>query len=107
MECSYYGYMKVARIAELKNNLSRYLEHVRAGEPVLVLDRNLPVARIVPPERASPASPGDDERLSRLERKGLIRRGRGGLEGWLKHRRLVRVPRSVLASLLEERKSGR
>ena len=40
--------MKKARIAELKNNLSRYLEHVRGGGSVLVLDRDRPVARIVP-----------------------------------------------------------
>jgi len=29
--------MKKAKIAELKNNLSRYLEHVKAGGSVLVL----------------------------------------------------------------------
>lgn len=39
--------MKKARIAELKNNLSRYLQHVRGGESVLILDRNTPVARLV------------------------------------------------------------
>ena len=40
--------MKKAKIAELKNHLSRYLDHVRSGESVLVLDRDQPVARIVP-----------------------------------------------------------
>ena len=32
-----YSHMKKAKIAELKNNLFRYLEHVKAGGSVLVL----------------------------------------------------------------------
>ena len=40
--------MKKARIAELKNNLSRYLEHVRGGGSVLVLDRDRPIAQLAP-----------------------------------------------------------
>ena len=40
--------MKHARIAELKARLSEYLRTVRGGETVTVLDRDTPVARIVP-----------------------------------------------------------
>lgn len=40
--------MHIVNIAELKNNLSAYLERVRAGEEVLVKDRHRPVARLVP-----------------------------------------------------------
>ena len=40
--------MKRARIAELKAHLSEYLRTVRRGETVTVLDRDTPVARIVP-----------------------------------------------------------
>ena len=40
--------MKQARIAELKARLSEYLRTVRRGETVTVLDRETPVARIVP-----------------------------------------------------------
>jgi len=40
--------MKQARIAELKARLSEYLRSVRRGETVTVLDREIPVARIVP-----------------------------------------------------------
>ena len=36
------------KIGELKNQLSAYLRHVRNGEEVLVLDRDKPVARILP-----------------------------------------------------------
>ena len=33
--------MKKAKIAELKNNLSRYIDHVREGGSVLVFDRTI------------------------------------------------------------------
>jgi prevent-host-death family protein len=40
--------MKQVRIAQLKARLSEYLRTVRRGETVTVLDRDTPVARIVP-----------------------------------------------------------
>jgi prevent-host-death family protein len=40
--------MKQVRIAELKAKLSEYLRAVRSGEHVLVLDRDRPIAQIVP-----------------------------------------------------------
>lgn len=40
--------MKEVRIAELKARLSEYLRAVRRGETIAVLDRETPVARIVP-----------------------------------------------------------
>ncbi len=40
--------MKTANIAELKNGLSRYLEEVKRGGQVLVSERNVPFAKIVP-----------------------------------------------------------
>jgi prevent-host-death family protein len=38
------------RIADLKSRLSEHLRKVRAGRTVTVLDRNTPIARIVPYE---------------------------------------------------------
>jgi len=40
--------MKQVRIAELKARLSEYLRAVRRGETIAVLDRETPVAEIVP-----------------------------------------------------------
>ena len=40
--------MKQVRIAELKARLSEYLRAVRGGETIAVLDRETPVAQIVP-----------------------------------------------------------
>lgn len=98
--------MKKARIAELKNNLSRYLEHVRGGGSVLVLDRDRPVARIVPLARESEDADEAGARLARLERRGLIRRGTGGRPEWLTRHKPVRLRGSVLRDLLDERESG-
>ena len=40
--------MKQVRIAELKARLSEYLRAVRRGETIAVLDRETPVAQLVP-----------------------------------------------------------
>ena len=40
--------MKEVRIAELKARLSEYIRAVRSGETISVLDRETPVAQLVP-----------------------------------------------------------
>jgi prevent-host-death family protein len=40
--------MRTVNIGTLKNQLSAYLQIVRKGEEVVVRDRNVPVARILP-----------------------------------------------------------
>jgi prevent-host-death family protein len=40
--------MKTANISELKAKLSAYLAEVRRGGTVLVYDRSIPIARLVP-----------------------------------------------------------
>jgi prevent-host-death family protein len=40
--------MRTVNIGTLKNQLSAYLKYVRNGEEVIVRDRNVPVARILP-----------------------------------------------------------
>lgn len=98
--------MEKAKIAELKNSLSRYLEYVKSGGSVLVLDRDQPVAQIVPLQRTARGSVGSEARLARLERHGLIRRGPGGLPDWLGKRKPPRLRGSVLRDLRRERESG-
>jgi antitoxin (DNA-binding transcriptional repressor) of toxin-antitoxin stability system len=46
--CGHHVTMKTVRIAALKSPLSRHLREVRAGEIVTVLDRDTPIARLVP-----------------------------------------------------------
>jgi len=102
----YDNHMKKAGIAALKNNLSRYLDQVKAGESILVMERNRPVAQIVPLPGAVRGSDSDYERLTRLEEKGLIRRAVAGSRNWFAKRRSVKVKGSVLQDLLDERRSG-
>jgi len=40
--------MRTVNVAELKNKLSKYLTFARGGEEVVIRDRNLPVAKLVP-----------------------------------------------------------
>jgi len=96
--------VRQAKIANLKNNLSRYLDHVRRGGSVTVLDRDRPVARLVPLPHEG--ARGASDRLARLERQGLIRRGTGGRATGLRTRKPTRLPGGVLRGLLEERERG-
>ena len=93
-----YGYnvvMKRVGTAELKAKLSAYLRAVRRGDTVTVLDRNEPIARIVPYE----AGPGL-----------RIRRPADGGRA-----RLAEIPlppplglkTDVVSLLLEDRRTGR
>jgi len=40
--------MRSVNIAELKNKLSKYLGFAKEGEEIIIRDRNLPVAKLVP-----------------------------------------------------------
>lgn len=95
--------MQKVTISQLKNRLSAYLRRVRAGETVLILDRDLPVARL---ERVGGEAPADD-RLSRLERAGLLRRSRGPLPAAALREPAPPSARSVLDALIEERREAR
>jgi prevent-host-death family protein len=71
--------MKTASVTELKAQLAHYLRMVRRGTEVQVLERGVPIARLVGIE---PASGVDAQRLERLARAGIVRRGSGDLS-WL------------------------
>lgn len=50
--------MRSVNIAKLKNQLSSYVRRASSGEQILIRDRNLPVARLVP---YSPVDPTSEE----------------------------------------------
>lgn len=66
--------MKIASITQTKNNLSAYLDLVRSGETVLIMDRNRPIARLEPVYQD--AKVDSDGRVARLERSGMIRQAK-------------------------------
>jgi antitoxin (DNA-binding transcriptional repressor) of toxin-antitoxin stability system len=99
--------MKLATISHTKNNLSALLDRVRHGETILIMDRDTPVARLEPV--VGVGEPNAQGRLARLERMGVVKRGRDEVA-----QELLRQPPpkpkggvDVLAALLAERREGR
>jgi prevent-host-death family protein len=95
--------MKEAKISEVKNQLSRYLALVRRGEVVRIVDRNRPIAQIVPISEAAGGRPVGAEALAEMERKGLIRRGHGQLDREILDTDPPGQPCGVVRALLDER----
>lgn len=93
--------MSTASVTEAKNNLSKLLKKVRNGQSILILDRNVPVARLEP--LAAGSSEADEARLADLEQRGLLTRGRGKLPRDFWTRPLPKFKRSVVQALLDER----
>jgi prevent-host-death family protein len=60
-------YMTTVGVAELRQNLSRYLRLVEQGERLVVTDRNRPVAELGPP-------PSTGAALDRLIAEGRVSR---------------------------------
>lgn len=95
--------MKTTAIANLKARLSRYLRLVKTGEEILITERDVPIAKLVPV--------GDHgegvESLRDLERQGLLKVGSGRLP-----RNFWKLPRgkdpnaSVRSHAREERDRG-
>jgi prevent-host-death family protein len=48
LRCDYNGHVTAVNIAELKSRLSAYLQRVRAGEEIMIRDRDQPVAKLIP-----------------------------------------------------------
>ena len=95
--------MRSVNIAELKNSLSKYLTFAKDGEEIVIRDRNLPVAKLVP---FSPDEATDEELL-------LVAAGKMRLpKNPLKIDQLLRIPTGTVASnegikaLLADREEG-
>ncbi|HEU0304270.1 MAG TPA: type II toxin-antitoxin system prevent-host-death family antitoxin [Gaiellaceae bacterium] len=61
--------MNTVGVAELRQNLSRFLRRVEKGERLIVTDRNRPVAELGPP-------PSSGAALDRLIAEGRVQRPR-------------------------------
>lgn len=64
--------MRSTNIADLRNRLTQYLREVRAGEEIVVRDRQRPIAKIVPF-----SVDDDDADDAALLAAGLMRKGSG------------------------------
>lgn len=61
--------MRTVNVAELRSRLSAYLGRVRGGEEILIRDRNLAVAKLVPLSKTEDF----DEELLELAAQGQLR----------------------------------
>jgi prevent-host-death family protein len=99
--------MKVAKLSDVKNELSHYVELVRRGEHVRILVRGVPVADLVPIAEAGPDMGFSEDETARLEREGIIRRG---MAGWPRD---LDAPgprvrgKAAVDAVLRERREGR
>lgn len=92
--------MRTAAINELKAKLSDFLTFVKAGNEVLVTDRGIPVACIVPLSK----SKSKRGALIKMEKQGLVKLGSGKLpKNFWKIPRPVDPKGMVLKALLDER----
>ena len=99
--------MKKASITETKNKLSALIDGLKAGSPVLIVDRGRPVARL---EAVTDGGEGELEgRLARLARDGVIRPGRSRAPRTLFTEPPPRLEKgaSAVHALIEERREGR
>jgi len=99
--------MKRASITEAKNSLSALIDGLKGGSPVLIVDRGRPVARLEAVTGEHEA--GQDGRLARLVREGLVRPRRSPPPRALfcsapPH---VVTGLSAVQALIEERREGR
>lgn len=97
--------MKKASITEAKNNLSALIDGLRGGSTVLIVDRGRPVARLEPITGLEEG--GEDGRLSRLIRDGVLRPRRTSPPGALFNASPPRARASAVELLLGERREGR
>ena len=101
-DCGYTRRMPVATngesvevgVRELKNNLSRYLERVRAGDQLVVTDHGRPVARLTPIDAGT-------DRLAELVAAGVVQ----APKGTTRHRPVRRVrTKTTVSDLVREQR---
>jgi prevent-host-death family protein len=97
--------MQTAAVSELKASTSEYLAKVKSGEEILITDRGLPIAKIIPLRRTGDAL---NARMMHLERAGMIRRGSGNIpDNFWTEPRPQDSRGAALAALLAEREEER
>jgi antitoxin (DNA-binding transcriptional repressor) of toxin-antitoxin stability system len=93
--------MRAVGLEVLENRLSEYVRLAAAGETVLITDRDIVVAELIPP-RNGRAETVDDVQLAQLVREGIIDAPLLGDAG-APPRRPVAPTAQVLADLARDR----
>jgi len=91
---------RTASVVDFKARLSEHLRAVKAGHELVITDRGVPVARVMPLDDSERRS----TRRMRLSRSGVLRPGHGKLPKALQQAPDgPEVGADVLAALLQER----
>jgi prevent-host-death family protein len=100
--------MKTANVGTLRNNLSKFLEMVRKGETIEILDRKTPIARLTPIEPSmKPGKDGVSPWMRQLAKEGKVRLGTGRLDPSFFNNLPGNKDARVVEALLDERRDGR
>jgi prevent-host-death family protein len=94
--------MRTVNIAELKNRLSAYVAFAREGEEIVIRDRNLPVAKLVP----FTGDASDDELKLVAAGKMKLPEGRLDLKAFWKIKTGRVSSNQGILALLEDREQG-
>lgn len=99
--------MKVVGVKELKARLSEYIRLARAGESILVTERNEVVAELRGARRQPPATEGYDDILDALASAGEVTRATRPKRNWTWRSRGLGLPPGTAAALLDELRRDR
>lgn len=94
--------MKVVGIKQLKARLSEYVRLVKAGETVLVTERDEIVAELRPARHQAPAAGPLEDILEALAATGEITRAARPKGGWPWRSRGLGLPAGTAQRLLED-----
>lgn len=99
--------MKAVGIKQLKARLSEYVRLARAGETILVTDREEVVAELGPSRLRRPPADSLDEVLDRMAEEGLVTRAARFKEGWTWQVTNLGLPAGTTKKLLDEIREDR
>ena len=99
--------MKVVGIKQLKARLSEYIRLAKAGETVLVTERDEVVAEIRPSQRQIPIADRLEELLDALAASGEVSRAAQPKGNWTWRSRGLGLPSGAAQALLDELRQER
>jgi antitoxin (DNA-binding transcriptional repressor) of toxin-antitoxin stability system len=99
--------MKVVGIKQLKARLSEYVRLAKAGETVLVTERDEVVAELRPSRRRTPIADRLEELLDTLAASGEVTRAAQPKGDWVWRSRGLGLPSGATGGLLDELRQER
>jgi antitoxin (DNA-binding transcriptional repressor) of toxin-antitoxin stability system len=99
--------MKVVGIKQLKARLSEYIRLAKAGETVLVTERDEVVAELRPSHRQSPIGDRLEDLLDALAASGEVSRAAQPKGDWTWRSRGLGLPSGTAQGLLDELRQDR